>query len=81
MVVVFTLPDAGSSMCNAIRSLVCLGKLPITLDGQSSRSKVKVAGEAGGEADMGQKLEHERLGASAPCDRSCGPEDRRQKWD
>lgn len=70
MAVAFTLPDGGSSMCNAIRNLVCLEKLPITLDGQSSRSKVKVAGKAAGEADMGQKLEHERLGASAPCDRS-----------
>lgn len=57
-------------MCNAIRNLVCLEKLPITLDGQSARSKVKVAGKAAGEADMGQKLEHERLRASAPCDRS-----------
>lgn len=64
-------------------SPVCSGKPPIRLGGQSTVFKVRVAGEAAGREGTGKKLKHERLGASALCDRSCcaGPEDRRQRCD
>lgn len=49
-------------MSNTARSLVCWGKRPILLGSQSTGFKVRVAGEAAGEAGTGQKLEHGGLG-------------------